>query len=189
MQFQQALCYVMKERSVSQEELAIRTGANPRWIIEITTNPDWHPKLDTILRLCYALSFDVILFLELAEGTDHDFSKLPRRKQFSLEEQMILLLDVMPSHVAMALRAVRLESGLSQRKLAKLTPFSVHTISMREGHRNTSYPTVTTLELYCEAFPIKMSEFVARIFYYVQKEQKKAFTNSYFDNYLKEIIM
>jgi len=67
MQFQQALCQVMEERHVSQEMLAARTDANPRWIVEVTTNPEWHPKLDTILRLCLALRYDVISFLELAE--------------------------------------------------------------------------------------------------------------------------
>ena len=67
MQFQQALCLAMEERHVSQEMLAARTDANPRWIVEVTTNPEWHPKLDTILRLCLALRYDVISFLELAE--------------------------------------------------------------------------------------------------------------------------
>jgi len=190
MQFQQALCLAMEERHVSQEMLAARTDANPRWIVEVTTNPEWHPKLDTILRLCLALRYDVISFLELAEVGSRGLapssklqapssklqapsSKLqaPSKEDFTLEEQMLLLLEVMPFHVSRALRAARLEAGLSQRKLSKLTTFSVCSISLREGYRNTSYPTVTTLGLYCEAFKIELAQFMAWVFFFTRQDQ------------------
>ena len=166
----------MEERHVSQEMLAARTDANPRWIVEVTTNPEWHPKLDTILRLCLALRYDVISFLELAEVGSRGLapsSKLqaPSKEDFTLEEQMLLLLEVMPFHVSRALRAARLEAGLSQRKLSKLTTFSVCSISLREGYRNTSYPTVTTLGLYCEAFKIELAQFMAWVFFFTRQDQ------------------
>jgi len=67
MQFQAALVYAMRENNVSEQELCERTGSNPRWIIEITTNSDWRPRFDTILRLCYSLDFNVFSFLDYAE--------------------------------------------------------------------------------------------------------------------------
>ena len=67
MQFQKALVFAMQENDVNEQELAKRSGANPRWITEISTNSDWHPRLDTILRLCYSLEFDVFRFLDYAE--------------------------------------------------------------------------------------------------------------------------
>ncbi len=67
MQFQQALIHAMEYQGITQAELAARSEANPRWILHITTNTDWVPKLDTVLRLCYALRFDVLSFLEYAE--------------------------------------------------------------------------------------------------------------------------
>ncbi|WP_443022433.1 helix-turn-helix domain-containing protein [Sphaerochaeta sp.] len=68
MHFQQALVYAMNRQHVSLSELAARTGANPRWLTEITTNAEWRPKLDTILRLCHALRFNVLDYLTYAEA-------------------------------------------------------------------------------------------------------------------------
>jgi hypothetical protein len=68
MQFQEALVFAMQDSNVDEQELTARTGSNPRWITEITTNPDWRPKLDTILRLCHALRFNVLTFLDYAES-------------------------------------------------------------------------------------------------------------------------
>ena len=67
MQFQQALIHAMEYQGITQAELAARSDTNPRWILHITTKTDWVPKLDTVLRLCYALRFDVLSFLEYAE--------------------------------------------------------------------------------------------------------------------------
>jgi hypothetical protein len=87
---------------------------------------------------------------------------------FSVEEQMKLILDVMPSHVAWTLKILRKECGISQGKLEEITPFSKSTISLREGRRNQNYPTTTTLGIYCQAYGIRLTEFVSRLFLEVQ---------------------
>jgi len=209
MQFQEALVFAMQDSNVDEQELTARTGSNPRWITEITTNPDWRPKLDTILRLCHALRFNVLTFLDYAESgsrgehptpntqhptpntqhptpnTQHPTPKKEegRRKKekngegecFSVEKQMNLILAVMPCHVAKTLRVLRQECGLSQGKLEEMTPFSKSTISLREGRRNRNYPTTTTLSIYCEAYGIKLTEFVSRLFLVVEAEEARSF--------------
>jgi hypothetical protein len=87
---------------------------------------------------------------------------------FSVEQQMKLILDVMPSHVAWTLKILRKECGISQDTLQEITPFSKSTISLREGRRNKNYPTTTTLGIYCQAYGIRLTEFVARLFQEVQ---------------------
>ncbi len=77
MHFQQALVTVMETKKVSLEELAARTNANPRWLLNITTNSDWTPKLDTILRLCHALRFNVFAYLALAEAGSRGYNPQP----------------------------------------------------------------------------------------------------------------
>ena len=77
MHFQEALVTVMETRKVSLEELAARTNANPRWLLAITTNSDWTPKLDTILRLCHALRFNVFAYLALAEVGSRGYNPQP----------------------------------------------------------------------------------------------------------------
>ena len=77
MHFQQALVTIMETRNVSLEELAARTNANPRWLLAITTNSDWTPKLDTILRLCHALRFNVFSYLALAEVGSRGYNPQP----------------------------------------------------------------------------------------------------------------
>lgn len=174
MQFQKALVFAMQENDVNEQELAKRSGANPRWITEISTNSDWHPRLDTILRLCYFLEFDVFRFLNYAElgipcntsslniKSPTDCSSLNFWKALPFQRSMIL--EIMPIHVARAFRSLRKDCGLSQKKLEEITPFTKSTISLREGHRNINYPTVTTIDLYCKAFKISFSQFLERVF-------------------------
>ena len=180
MQFQEALVWAMQESNVDETLLAARTGSNPRWITEITTNPDWRPKLDTILRLCHALKFNVLTFLDYAEvgsrgqhptpntqhptpntqhptpntqhptpNTQHPTPNTQHpTENRETEQQMKLILDMMPSHVAWTLKILRKECGISQDRLVEITPFSKSTISLREGRRNQNYPTTTTLGIY-----------------------------------------
>jgi len=184
MQFQAALVWAMQESKVDETLLAARTGSNPRWITEITTNADWRPKLDTILRLCHALKFNVLTFLDYAEvgsrgqhptpNTQHPTESrkqkpaLGKTYDFSVEQQMKLILVMMPSHVAWTLKILRKECGISQDRLEEITPFSKSTISLREGRRNQNYPTTTTLGIYCQAYGIRLTEFVSRLFQEVQ---------------------
>ncbi len=186
MHFQEALVTVMEIRNVSLEELAARTNANPRWLLAITTNSDWTPKLDTILRLCHALRFNVFSYLALAEVGSRGYNPQPStlnpqpstlnpqpstlKNEGSLTEHLNQILDLQPRHISMALRSYRLECGFSLRKLEKLTPFNVHTICMREGVRYRNYPTVTTLYSYCDAYQISLREFVERAFSFIEQE-------------------
>jgi len=182
MQFQEALVFAMQDSNVDEQELTARTGSNPRWITEITTNPDWRPKLDTILRLCHALRFNVLTFLDYAESGSRGEASIGGCGGISVEKQMNLILAVMPCHVAKTLRVLRQECGLSQGKLEEMTPFSKSTISLREGHRNRNYPTTTTLSIYCEAYGIKLTEFVSRLFLVTQAETKLVM-HTYFETY------
>ncbi|MCW4014254.1 MAG: helix-turn-helix domain-containing protein, partial [Candidatus Bathyarchaeota archaeon] len=86
----------------------------------------------------------------------------------SVEQQMKLILEMMPSHVAMTLKILRKECGISQDRLVEITSFSKSTISLREGRRNKNYPTTTTLGIYCQAYGIRLTEFVARLFLEVE---------------------
>ena len=103
----------------------------------------------------------------------------------SVEQQMKLILEMMPSHVAWTLKILRKECGISQDRLEKITPFSKSTISLREGRRNHNYPTTTTLGIYCQAYGIRLTEFVARLFQEVQLDtlpvkQRYAETSLYY---------
>jgi len=174
MQFQAALVYAIRENNVSEQELCERTGSNPRWIKAITTNADWRPRLDTILRLCYSLEFDVFRFLDYAEfGPSRNIFPKNKNSPNNLSNSALweiipiqrrIILEIMPLHVAKAFKSLRKDCGLSQEKLEKFTPFTKSTISLREGHRNNNYPTVTTIELYCKAYKISFSEFLIRVF-------------------------
>ena len=174
MHFQQALVTIMETRNVSLEELAARTNANPRWLLAITTNSEWTPKLDTILRLCHALKFNVFAYLALAEvGSRSNDSNIQvskfRSTGQSITEHLNQILDLQPRHISMALRSYRIECGFSLRMLERLTPFNVHTLCMREGVRYANYPTVTTLYSYCDAYEISLTEFVQRAFSFIKE--------------------
>ncbi len=69
-------------------------------------------------------------------------------------------LSIAPEQISYALKAVRLEQGLSQTTLAKLTRFQLTAISLREQSRYQSYPALSTLEIYCKAFGITVSSFL-----------------------------
>ena len=69
-------------------------------------------------------------------------------------------LSITPEQISYALKAVRLELGLSQTTLAKRTHFQLTAISLREQSRYQSYPALSTLEIYCKAFGITVSSFL-----------------------------
>ncbi|MGB4407236.1 MAG: helix-turn-helix transcriptional regulator, partial [Sphaerochaeta sp.] len=69
-------------------------------------------------------------------------------------------LSIAPEQISFALKAVRLEQGLSQTTLAKRTHFQLTAISLREQTRYQSYPALSTLEIYCKAFGITVSSFL-----------------------------
>lgn len=179
MQYQKALVHVMRIHQISIQELSKKMCSDPRWVTEITSNSEWKPKLDTIFRICYVIRFDVISFVNYAEfgiftknsekksniiGTDTNYSL----SQFSEAIHPRLVLEILPEHIAHALLSYRIEKNLTQRKLETITPFSVNTICHRESLHYQNYPTVTTLEIYCDAYGISMAEFLLRAFSYVE---------------------
>ena len=89
----------------------------------------------------------------------------------SVEVQRELILFLEPLHVALTLRCLRLECGMTQRELSQLTSFSTATISMREGRRYVSFPSMSTIEYYCQAFGISVVEFVYELSYDKRKSR------------------
>ena len=180
MQFHQALIFTLDQLNISTIELAKKLCSNPRWIKEITTNSEWKPKFDTVLRICYSLNVEVESFLNIAEfGIDGNQLDMQRQNAYSdchksvwaaTPSQNIIILNTQPCHISQTLRLFRKEKGITQRQLEQKTAFSKNTISFRESDRYQNYPTVTTLEIYCYAFNISLSDFVHQVFSFVIKE-------------------
>ncbi|MPM40058.1 hypothetical protein SDC9_86696 [bioreactor metagenome] len=177
MQFQKTLVQILDELGISPYELAKRMDSDYRWIVEITSNQEWKPKLDTIFRICYALQFDVETFLYRAEfGIDFRNVVTSKVGNFSyfqdwdILSQAHLILETRPSHIAKTLRTYRHETGLTQKELSRITLFSVNSISLRESMRYQNFPTITTLQLYCSAFKISLATLVSRIFTFTNWE-------------------
>jgi len=183
MQFQKTLVLIMESLGISSNELAQRMDSDYRWIIEITTNHEWKPKLDTIFRICYALQFDVVKFFEFVEfGV---CSNNWAASMFSYDNDQLFLqnnynalnsdriLETEPCHIAKAFRAFRLEAGLTQKELGQITLFSENSISLRESIRYRNYPTTTTLRLYCSAFEISLATFIRRTFWFASMKWPK----------------
>jgi len=146
--YQAALSLLMKKQNISIQTLACQTNFSERWLYFILHNSDWNPWLDTVLRLSKGLKVNAITFIEYAE---------------TCKQQEILrtsACNITPEQVSYALKAVRLDLGLSQTTLAKLTHFQVPAISLREQTRYQSYPALSTLEIYCKAFGITVSSFL-----------------------------
>ncbi|WP_332446265.1 hypothetical protein [Sphaerochaeta sp.] len=91
----------------------------------------------------------------------------PSSKLQAVDDDGALILELQPRHISLAFRHFRLKQGLSQYKLEQLTPFSIHTICMRESVHYQNFPTVTTLYSYCDAYDITLTEFIACAFSFV----------------------
>ncbi len=177
MNYQYALVRMMGEKNLSIFDVAANTNWTVRYAEAVAENKRWHPCFDSVLKLCYSLRFNVFTFFEYAqEGVGSEYivgiKKSIRSYSFirnvDLQRDIILLLE--PYHVAFTLRSLRLGCGMTQRELSRLTAFSVTTISMREGKRYVSYPSMATIEYYCEAFGISVVVFVYELFLYVASD-------------------
>ncbi|WP_320123031.1 helix-turn-helix transcriptional regulator [uncultured Sphaerochaeta sp.] len=158
MQCQKALIHMMKIKNMTTSELTKSTQHTKRWMESVTRKPEWKPKLDTIWSICDALGINVISFFEYAEKG----SCTPRPQTINppLEQE----------HVSRALKEIRRRNGFSQHMLAKVTSFQLSAINLREGSRYRSYPTVTTLSIYCKACGIPISDFVGLICSYSENK-------------------
>ena len=148
MHYQTALSLLLKKQNISIETLSKRANTSIRWLSIVLNNSDWNPWLDTVLRLSKALRVNAITFIEYAE---------------TCKQQEIIrtsACNITPEQISFALKAIRLEQGLSQTTLAKLTHFQLTAISLRENDRYQSYPALSTLEVYCKAFGITVSSFL-----------------------------
>jgi len=180
MQFHQALLFVMDQLEISSCELAQKLSSNSRWIKEITTNSEWKPRFDTVLKICYSINIEVELFLNVAEFgfvgekiIQHSPYLPPINHRIALKASPLqneIILHTQPYHISRALKVYRKENGLTQSQLEEKTLFSVNSISLRESNRYLNYPTVTTLEQYCYAYGISLSDFVHRVFHFVRED-------------------
>ncbi len=171
MNYQYALVRMMEEKNLSIFDVAANTDWTVRYAEAVAENKRWHPCFDSVLKLCYSLRFNVFTFFEFAQVGVRGQSPIPNPqspipKSFvgSVEEQREIILFLEPLHVALTLRSLRLGCGMTQRQLSRLTAFSVTTISMREGKRYVSFPSMSTIEYYCEAFGISVVAFVYELF-------------------------
>ena len=178
MNYQYALVRMMEEKNLSIFDVAANTDWTVRYAEAVAENKRWHPCFDSVLKLCYSLRFNVFTFFEFAQVgvrgqspiTNHQSPitnhQSPITKSFvsDVEKQRELILFLEPFHVALALRCLRLRCGMTQRELSRLTAFSTATISMREGKRYESFPSMSTIEYYCEAFEISVYSFVLEVF-------------------------
>ena len=148
MHYQAALSHIMTAQNISIRTLSKRTNLSERWLTFVLNNSDWNPWLDTLLKLSEGLKTNVLTIVEHAEGTNLQvYGKKPK-------------INITPEQISYALKAVRLDLGLSQTTLAKLTHFQLTAISLREQSRYQSYPALSTLEVYCKAFGIRVSSFL-----------------------------
>jgi DNA-binding XRE family transcriptional regulator len=166
MNYQYALVRMMEEKNLSIYDVATNTDWSVRYAAAVAENTGWHPCFDSVLRLCYGLRLNVFTFFEFAEVGIRGQSPITGHQTFlrSLEVQRELILFMEPLHVSLALRSLRLERGMTQKELSQLTAFSTPSISMREGTRYMNFPTMTTVEYYCEAFGISVYSFVFEVF-------------------------
>ena len=156
MHYQAALSLLMQEQRISIQTLSNRTNFSVRWLSLILKDSDWNPWLNTLLKLSEALRINVIKIVEYSEVCN-------RQENLRTSEPQNLRtseLNITPEQISYALKAVRLEQGLSQTTLAKLTHFQLTAISLREQSRYQSYPALSTLETYCKAFGITVSSFL-----------------------------
>ena len=137
----------MEEKQISIKTLVKQTNFSECWLDQILKEPYWNPWLDTVLKILEALSINAVQFVEYAET-----KKLHNRRYDS-----VLLT---PAKISSTLKAIRLQKGLSQADLAKLTHFQLSSISLRENTRYKSYPTPFTLEVYCKAYDMSVSSFL-----------------------------
>lgn len=149
MEYQKTLKTLMKTKNVTVQELAKKTKTSPRWIDSILVDPDWNPWLSTIIKLSEALGINAIQFVEHAEV---GYCGREPRTQYS---------GLTPKKINLALRTVRLDCNLSQTDLVKITHFQLSSISLRENERYKSYPCLRTLEVYCSAYNMSVSSFLA----------------------------
>lgn len=148
MHYQAALSRLMEEQRISIQTLSKRTNFSVRWLSLILQDPNWNPWLNTLLKLSEGLRVNVITFVEYAET------------QRSVAGRTTEPISITPEQISYALKTIRLELGLSQSKLVKLTHFQLTAISLREQERYQSYPAMSTLEIYCTAFGITVSSFL-----------------------------
>lgn len=148
MQYQTALSLLMEQKQISIGTLVKQTNVSERWIEQILKKQNWNPWLDTVIKISDALKINPIQFIEYAETQE-----FPKRKHLNP-------VKITPNSISSTLKNIRIQKGLSQSDLVKLTHFQLSSISLRENSRYQSFPTLSTLEIYCKAFGISVSSFL-----------------------------
>ncbi|MDT4761168.1 helix-turn-helix transcriptional regulator [Sphaerochaeta sp. PS] len=148
MQYQTALSLLMEQKQISIKTLVKLTNVSERWIEQILKKQNWNPWLDTVIKISDALKINPIQFIEFAETRE-----FPKKKHLDP-------VKITPTSISSTLKNIRIQKGLSQTDLVKLTHFQLSSISLRENSRYQSFPTLSTLEIYCKAFEISVSSFL-----------------------------
>lgn len=146
--YQLALLKLMEEKRFTIKMVSNKGNFSDRWISYILKSPNWNPWLNTLIKLSDVFKIDIIQFLNYAENGKMDYN-------FSTSD-----LDITPTRISLALKKIRIEKGFSQANLAILTSFQLSSISLREHERYQSYPTLSTLEIYCKAYDLSISAFL-----------------------------
>ena len=138
----------MEEKQISIKTLVKQTSISERWLDQILKSASWNPCVNTVLKISEALKITAIQFVEFTETR-----KLHKTGYHSVQ--------ITPTEISSTLKTIRLQKGLSQSDLAKLTQFQLSSISLRENERYQNYPTLLTLEVYCKAYNISVSSFLS----------------------------
>lgn len=71
-----------------------------------------------------------------------------------------VILNITPWHVANVLKQTRIRSGYSLKELEKITGFSKTSISHRESSSSSTYPNLSTLQIYLDSFNLTQLQFI-----------------------------
>lgn len=160
MNYSKALALIIKEFQIDATRLSYQVEITQDCLRKLLKNPNWKPRLDTVMKFSYYLNVDVVEFIKLskpnlAPGLDEHLNKLGN--------QAWQILKLNSLHIGKTLKYFRLAKYMTQAELSRFTNFQLSAISLRESKRYNSMPTMQTIEIYCAAFGITPETFVDKL--------------------------
>ena len=113
-------------------------------------------NFDTFLKMLYEKNKESnknTLYLRVHNEVKPIFLNLENN---SLEN---IILNMSPLNVANVLKQTRIQAGYSLKQLEKLTGFSRTSISHRESSSISTYPNMSTLQIYLDSFNLSLLQF------------------------------
>ena len=98
------------------------------------------------------------------EADDADAKVLRHERELGQQRQPSCDKDDPDSEAVRRSHAQKCRVGAAAQLLSRLTAFSTATISMRKGKRYESFPSMSTIKYYYEAFEISVYSFVLEVF-------------------------